>query len=616
MIKRILYFTFFLVLISFLEVFNSNVLSALEKLPSDFKSQCYEFYTKLSIEKSSEIYQVISNKPEIIFTQSWYLLPNKLIKTEIGFYNYSLNIINDVLKKNNSWAVLPEKNLSSSLTSSWKIDEELIYQQKLEEVINETYNKLKDDDEKTFIDYKMGSKTWEIIVNLDEKLKVGEFKFNFKYFSEFFFTSYSISDDWETYSKINRNEINSNSFKNLKIELISSERIPVAEDIKIFELYFSKNNNYYLVESINGDDIEMYSKYVCDGDDKLLQWKNYNNNLNNNENLKVLNIILDKNPKFTQYWVPFDVRVYNKLDIDNDWIEDDLDNCKYVYNPRQLDSNQDGKWDLCMDDDLDEIIWVYDNCPNVSNKDQEDENYNNVWDVCEIDTDEDWILDWLDNCINKKNTEQFDDDNDNVWNLCDNCNYYNPWQVDIDKNSVWDICDYIKSELLKIDSDLDWILNTDDNCVLVSNKDQEDVDDDDYWDVCDNCKNIKNRKQIDVNSNNVWDMCEDSDWDTIIWYLDNCINIPNINQEDIDGNGIWDFCEDKDYDKIVFINDNCPDDFNPNQEDIDNDLIWDVCDNLNVKFIKSNKWLFIWVFMFIWFLLWWWVWLIIRKIRK
>ncbi len=58
------------------------------------------------------------------------------------------------------------------------------------------------------------------------------------------------------------------------------------------------------------------------------------------------------------------------------------------------------------------------------------------------------------------------------------------------------------------DSDNDWILDSNDNCIYEINKDQKDTDWDSIWDACDNCINIKNKNQIDANKNDIWDVCE------------------------------------------------------------------------------------------------------------
>ena len=621
---------FFLIIVFFiLIIFNSNASNQKElikSIPWNFQPHCYKYYKKINLNwvsnNTNNLLKIKSNKSNIVFTQSWYILPSNIIESKKWHHNYSLNILNNILKKNNiidlndKWINNQVLSWTWELNNTWSINEELEKKKKVISYVNNIYNNLKDDDEKTSFNFLLKSENNSLIIELENKLKVQEFNFNFKYFSEYYFTSYSISDNWIDYKKINRNDINNYSFKYLKIDLISSEKKPIEETLIIYELSFNKNISNYIIKYLNNyNDIESYSNYSCNEGWSIDNNYNLLNNINY-ENLKGINIELLKNPKYTQEWSPNWYIIYSEKDIDNDWVSDSLDNCKTIYNPKQIDTNKNWIWDSCQDDDNDNILWYLDNCPNNKNPDQADNNNNKVWDVCETDIDKDWIIDYIDNCININNPDQLDSDKDNIWDKCDNCNFYNPWQIDKNSNNIWDICENIKNELLKIDSDLDWILNYNDNCELTKNPDQLDSDKDNVWDKCDNCLNIKNRKQIDLNKNNIWDMCEDSDWDSIIWYKDNCINIWNINQDDNDNNWVWDFCEDKDYDNIPFINDNCPYDFNPNQEDIDNDLTWDICDNLNAKYIKSNKWILLWVFMIIWIFLWYQIWIIYKKFRK
>lgn len=72
----------------------------------------------------------------------------------------------------------------------------------------------------------------------------------------------------------------------------------------------------------------------------------------------------------------------------------------------------------------------------------------------------------------------------------------------------------------------------------------------------------------------------DNDNDGIEESADNCPLIANPNQEDLDNDGIGDLCdEDDDNDGIFDINDNCTLIANPNQEDDDNDGIGNLCDD-------------------------------------
>jgi hypothetical protein len=60
---------------------------------------------------------------------------------------------------------------------------------------------------------------------------------------------------------------------------------------------------------------------------------------------------------------------------------------------------------------------------------------------------------------------------------------------------------------------------------------------------------------------------------------DNCVLVSNPNQEDADGDGIGDACEpDTDADGVIDDADNCDEVDNPGQEDVDGDGIGDACD--------------------------------------
>lgn len=62
-------------------------------------------------------------------------------------------------------------------------------------------------------------------------------------------------------------------------------------------------------------------------------------------------------------------------------------------------------------------------------------------------------------------------------------------------------------------------------------------------DVRDNCKMLANEDQIDIDKNGIGDMCDDFDKDGIIQSKDNCPTIPNVRQEDTDGDEIGDVCD-------------------------------------------------------------------------
>jgi hypothetical protein len=104
-----------------------------------------------------------------------------------------------------------------------------------------------------------------------------------------------------------------------------------------------------------------------------------------------------------------------------------------------------------------------------------------------------------------------------------------------------------------VDTDLDGVCDSDDNCVNTPNPGQEDGDGDGRGDVCDNCPANANPNQEDRDQDGVGDAC------------DNCVATPNQNQADRDGDGVGDVC------------DNCATVPNPKQEDTNGDGIGDAC---------------------------------------
>ncbi|HKQ97575.1 MAG TPA: thrombospondin type 3 repeat-containing protein, partial [Candidatus Polarisedimenticolia bacterium] len=174
-----------------------------------------------------------------------------------------------------------------------------------------------------------------------------------------------------------------------------------------------------------------------------------------------------------------------------------------------------------------------------------------------------------------------------------------------------------------VDTDLDGIPDTTDNCPNTPNANQANGDGDARGDVCDNCPGTANSDQTDNDSDTVGDACDncpilantnqangdgdafgnvcdscptiadsgaDSDSDGLGDACDNCPSVANTSQTDGDGDGDGDVCDncptvsngtqaDTDGDTFGNACDNCPSTSNEDQADADGDNVGTVCDN-------------------------------------
>lgn len=78
------------------------------------------------------------------------------------------------------------------------------------------------------------------------------------------------------------------------------------------------------------------------------------------------------------------------------------DNCPFIPNPSQQDSDNDLVGDACdsgIDKDKDGVQDSKDNCPKVPNSDQLDHDGDGKGDACDPDIDNDGVPNERDNCI-------------------------------------------------------------------------------------------------------------------------------------------------------------------------------------------------------------------------
>jgi len=180
------------------------------------------------------------------------------------------------------------------------------------------------------------------------------------------------------------------------------------------------------------------------------------------------------------------------LDIDGDYILNNVDNCPTIANPDQADTFGTSDGDVCEETDGDGIYDIADNCPDQQNPAQADFDGDGAGDVCDPDDDNDGVDDGADNCPFTANGDQ----------------------SDIDGNGKGDACD---------DIDADAVLDSNDNCPYFFNPSQADSDRDGEGNACD----------PDI----------DPDGDGLISRVDNCPHIANADQTDSDGNGTGDVCQ-------------------------------------------------------------------------
>jgi hypothetical protein len=97
--------------------------------------------------------------------------------------------------------------------------------------------------------------------------------------------------------------------------------------------------------------------------------------------------------------------------------------------------------------------------------------------------------------------------------------------------------------------------------------------------------------QPTVSRNNPNYVIADIDKDGIPDIKDNCVFVSNPDQQDLNNNGRGDVCDDFDQDGIINVQDNCPNNPNRDQIDSDGDGIGDVCDTQENRITELYPWL-------------------------
>ncbi len=286
-------------------------------------------------------------------------------------------------------------------------------------------------------------------------------------------------------------------------------------------------------------------------------------------------------------------------DRDGDLVSDRLDRCPTIADPAQGDFDGDGRGDACDDDD-----------DNDGYRDGDDPDAHDGA-VTPPDGDHDFTGDAHDNCPAARNDGQQDLDGDGQGDACDDDDDGDGYSDADEATANQSRADDAGSR--PVDADRDLVSDRLDNCALVANRDQQDLDGDRRGDACDADDDGDGYSDADELADGAADPRDrnstpaDVDRDLVGDRFDNCPAAPNATQLDTDGDHAGDACDgdddgdgytdadetsanqsnpldpndrpdDEDGDHVSNRRDDCPDRADPAQQDLDADGFGDVCD--------------------------------------